>query len=470
MAELTTYAYQVIDDRGRKKKGKLPAESHRAAIAALQAEGYIPVVVEPFRQGVGNFDVIRSKEDRPIKLKSQQVVTMARQLYLLVRAGLSIPKTLEVIGEDNDDIRYVRMCNDLADKVLAGVPLSRAMERYPGAFDEVFRAYVGAGEETGNLEEALYRLSRMLEKGNQLRLKIKGVTAYPKLVSVMITVMVVGIMLFLVPMYADIYANFGAELPAPTRALMFLSELMVPVRFSLNGLALPPVSLADTGFFFSLSPPFVVETGGNLLSSPINFFSPIVWAAAGFVGFRKYRKHRADDLTFGMKLDKLKFRMPVLGKMLMYQTLYRWSATMAGALSSGLQLHDTLGLAARASGSQWMQLITKDFQDAVRAGRPLSRELAKYPGLFSPQIRAMATTGEESGEPAEMFASVAASLEDELDAMVAVIGARIEVVLLVIMGFVVGSLLIVLYLPILNLSSVASEGYQQDANPTIPSP
>lgn len=469
MSSLETFSYQALDARGKKKKGKLLAENRQAALMALQADGYVPVEVAVFKANVGNFDIFPAKENRPLVLKSAQVVTFARQLYLLVRSGLSLPRALEVIGEEHPDVRYVRMANDLANKVLSGVPLSRAMEEYPGCFDEVLRSYIAAGEASGNLEEALYRLSRMLDKGNQLRLKIKGVTAYPKLVSAMIAVLVIGIMLFLVPMYGNIYKSFGAELPAPTRALLFLSELMMPIRVSLSG-SIPFIGLADTGFWFTLAPPFIGKSGANLLSSPINFFSPVTWGVIGWFSWRRYRRSRADDLAFGARLDRIKFRSPVMGKLWMFTALYRWSSTMSGALSAGLQLHDALGLSGRASGSQWVQLVTLELQAAVQAGRPLSRELMRHPDLFSPQIRAMAVTGEESGEPAEMFGSVATTLEDELDAIVAVLGARIEVILLAVMGAVVGSLLLVLYLPILNLSQVATEGYTNTGAPAAPTP
>lgn len=457
MSEPLTFSYEALDARGRRRKGKVVAADRHEAVASLQADGFVPVEVTPFVRTAGNIEVFPSRNDRPLVLKPPQKVAFARQLYLLVRAGLSLPRALEVIGDDGGDVRYVRMCNTLATQVLSGVPLSRAMEEFPGCFDEVFRSYVAAGEASGSLEQSLERLSHMLNKANQLRLKVKGVTAYPKLVSAMIAVLVAGIMVFLVPMFASIYDGFGAELPAPTRALIFLSEVAVPVRVSLS-LSPPFVSLADTGFWFSASPPFVTSAGPNLLSSPINFFSPVTWGVAAWFGWRRFRRARADDLELGARLNQLKFRAPVLGKLWKYTALYRWSSTMAGALAAGLQLHEALGLAARASGSGWLLLVTEDLQAAVRAGRPLSRELGRHPDLFSPQLRAMAATGEESGEPAEMFGSVAATLEDELDAMVAVLGARIEVVLLAVMGVVVGSLLLVLYLPILNLSSVATEG------------
>jgi len=147
-----------------------------------------------------------------------------------------------------------------------------------------------------------------------------------------------------------------------------------------------------------------------------------------------------------------------MGKLLKYNMTYRWSATMAGAMSAGLQAQDALGLAGRTAGSPWMKLVTIGLQDAIRSGRTLSSELAKHPDLFSAQLRAMAATGEEAGEQAEMFENVAFTLSDEIEAMIATLGAKIEVLLLMVMGAVVGGLLVVLYMPILNLTQAASKG------------
>jgi type IV pilus assembly protein PilC len=461
-SKLQQYTYEAVSAEGKMKKGRIPAASYEDALSALQSEGLIPVRLDLFQRTVGNLDIIKPKEDRELRLKADATANFARQLYLLVRAGLPLARSLEVIGEDHPDVRFTRMCNALAERTLAGTPLSRAMAEFPKCFDEVFCSYISAGETTGNLEEALYRLSKTLEKANQLRLKVKAVTAYPKMVSAVIALVVVGIILFLVPTYAKIYGEFGAELPAPTRALMWLADITWPIRLRFGG-GFPFVHFSDTGFWFNLGLPPFDRSGPNILTTPINFFSPITWMVGTLIAWRRWRKKHADDLEIGTKIEKIKFRLPVLGKLWKTAMMHRWSSTLAGALSAGLQLNAALDIAASSSGSAWMRLVTADLKDAVQAGRPLSRQLRMHPELFDPRIKAMAATGEEAGEPAEMFESVAFTLEDELDAIVAVLGARIEVVLLVMMGTVVGSLLIVLYLPIFNLSSAASGGFQDRA-------
>lgn len=512
---LPVFTYVALGPDGKKRKGRLPAEDRASAIAALQGEGLIPIDVNEFKRGLGNIDLIKPKEERELKLKGPAVAILARQLYLLVRAGLSVPRAMLTIGEDHPDIRYTRMCTDISERVLAGVPLSKAMAEYPKCFDEIFCAYVQAGEVSGSLEESLYRLSRMLDKGNQLRLKVKAVTAYPKLVSMMVAALVVGIIMFLVPMYGRIYDGFCKPLPGPTRALMGLSDqYMTPINIAMGSTSTAPrelepapkcailkpdtysyaesvfaeryadgskapvldarmvaFSVGDTWIYlnwfpsgFSWDGPF--DWSLPVVTEPFNFTSPLVFLPLLWFGWRVFRRRTADNLQLGAKIDQFRYRAPLMGKLWHYTMLYRWSATLSGALGAGLQLHNALDLAGRTSGSKWMMLATEEFKVAVRAGRPLSREMARFPGLFNPQIRAMAVTGEEAGEPAEMFGNVAFTLEDELDALVAVLGARIEVALLAVMGVVIGSLLVVLYLPILNLSTAASEGYSDQGGST----
>lgn len=439
MSEETKYAWTALDQGQNRTSGVMTAPSRTDVTKALQDDGLYPIKVEEQKRSLSTIELTPSKENKVVKLKQDQIVAMSRMMYLLVRSGLAIPKALQILSEDAPP-EVAKMCNDLADRVLSGVALSVAMEDYPKAFDDVYRSYVAAGEQTGNMEDALSRLARMLDKGYQMKLKVKAVTAYPKMVSYAILVMTWGIMTFLVPRFEKIYADLGQELPAPTRALVKLSDLMMPFGFKIG------------------IPPTLIPEGATLLTAPINFLSPIFWVLAALYGFRRWKKANADNLEKMMVLDKLKYRMPIFGKLIKFNVMYRWSATMAGAMGAGLQSYEALDLAGRTAGSYWLELVTIDLREAIRSGRTLAGELGKHPDLFSAQLRAMAATGEEAGEPAEMMQNVANTLEDEIEALIATLGAKIEVALLLAMGVVVGSLLVVLYLPILNLSSATSDG------------
>jgi type IV pilus assembly protein PilC len=429
----STFKYSAIAPDGTRKKGKIDAPTQGDAIDSLQSEGLIPISVSIVKSSVWNINLTRAKTDYDLKLKEDDILVLTRQLYLLLRAGLSIHRAVLVVGEEHENPMYVRMCQDLSAKVLSGMSLSKAMALYPKVFDEVYCAYVAAGESTGDIEKSMERLARVLEQSHQLRLKVKAVTAYPKMVSIAIGFLVYGILAFLVPMYSKIYQGFGKPLPGPTQFLVDLSSSIAP--FHIN---------------FTLMPPSIDLMPGDhsIITAPFNFASPMFWILVMILGWRAFRRRTADDLSIGTRIDKIRYRMP-----------YRWSTTMAGSLSAGLQTYAALEISGRTAGSKWVESVTLELKEAVRAGRSLATELGKHPTLFNAQLRAMAATGEEAGESAEMFANVAESLEDELDAMVATLGARLEVALLMVMGAVVGSLLVVLYLPILNLTQVAGDGY-----------
>lgn len=440
---MRTFSYTAVTPTGERKKGKMDADSPTVVIQSLQGEGLIPISVEEASSSILQMQIGKGRGERQYRLKEDDLLVFTRQLYLLLRAGLSVHRSMTVIGADHDDPLYTRMCNDISERVLAGTSLSKAMALYPRAFDEVYCAYIAAGEQTGDMERSVERLARVLEQSHSLRLKVKAVTAYPKLVSIAVMFLVYGILTFLVPMYSRIYAGFGQKLPGPTEFLVGLSHVIAP--FHVNIQFMPPsIGLQD---------------GRSLFTSPINMQSPLFWIGFAVVGWIYFRRKTKDDLVLGTRIEKVKFRMPMLGKMWKYSVLYRWSSTMAGSLDAGLQTFSSLDIAGNTAGSAWVRQVSVELMDAVRSGRSLSAELSKHPDLFNAQLRAMAATGEEAGEAAEMFGNVATALEDELDAMVATLGARLEVALLMVMGAVVGSLLVVLYLPILNLTKVAGNGY-----------
>lgn len=443
-----TFTYEAISPQGERIKGKqakMTAYSADAVRKQLGSQGYVVIDVKESGSGL-SIDLSELGGRGPLKLDAGELAQFARQLHNLLNAGISIPATLMAIGEDAKDPRFTQMCLEMANAVQSGTPLSAAMADQEPTFDEVFVAYITSGEATGSLPATTERLAQMMAKKAELRLKIKGVTAYPKMVAYVIGVLVLGILMFLVPNFADIYADFGAELPAPTQALVTVSNQMLPLSAELP--------LRDN-----------IPILGRLIPNPLtirpNLLSPLIWGVALIFGVKAWLKATADNDEIGIKLDKAKFRMPVFGELNRRLVLFRWTSTLSGALASGVQTTESLELAARASGSRWIKAVTPALVDAIRSGRPLSTELLAYPDLFPPNIRTMVTTGEKSGEMAEMLESVAAAVDNEIDAIIAGLGAKIEVALLMILGGVVGGLLVVLYLPILSLTTTVGESYEK---------
>lgn len=407
-----TFTYEAVSGAtGERRSDRMNATSKEAVAEQLQRTGWFPVKIDDEATGL-NVDIGQLLQSQELRLKPSELSEFARQLYQMLLAGINAPSAISSIGEDADSDKMRETTREIASKVTAGVPLSEAFAEHPKAFDDVFCAYVQAGETSGTLVETMGRLALMLQKRSELINKVKGVTAYPKMVGGAIGVITTGIILFLVPMFADIYAEFGAELPAPTQALVTMSKWF----------------------------PLVI---GVFLAA---FFGLRWWTR---------QEHEPDVM---IKIDRVRFRMPIFGKLNHKSALYRWSSTLSGAYQAGVQAYEAIELAARASGSLWMIAIAPDLAQAVREGRPLTSELKLHPDLFPANVRTMVATGEETGDIPEMLASVATSLDSDVDRIVATLSSKIEVALLLVLGTVVGGLLAVLYLPILNLANTAMQG------------
>lgn len=420
---------------GDRVKARMAAPRAAVVATTLQAEGYVPVsVIEVENSGL-NFDV-GAKLKRPFKLKVPALAAFSRQLHQLLKAGLSVPKSLQALGQDHPDPRMTQMTLALSEKTSSGVPLSTAMKDYPRVFDDVFISYISAGEETGELVATTGRLAKIMEKKAKLQGKIKSVTAYPKMVSGAVALIVVGIIAFLVPKFEEIYGSFGAKLPAPTQALVNISNQMNPINFK----SLLPSPLSFVGI------PYPNPT------------SPIFWILGIFFGVRFFIRSNQDNLEFREKLDRLRFKIPIFGGLTAKLAMYRWASTLAGALQAGMQLMPALELAGRSTGSGWHMKVAANLREVVRTGKSLTQGLEANRDLFPSTVRSMVATGEVAGELPNMLESVADAIDDEVDTIVSTLGSRLEVALLMVMGIVVGGLLMVLYLPIINLASAASSG------------
>lgn len=451
-AELATFAYEAASPSGERVKARMQAASASEVAETLAADGWVPISITPVRTGRLHTD-IGALFGGGLRLPVARRALLARQLHQLLVAGITLPRALQVLG-DTDDVALARACADLSDQVTAGVPLSEAMAdpAYRKAFDDVFIAYIAAGEESGTLVETTDQLAIMLEKQASLRRKIASVTAYPILVSIVIAVIVTGIMVFLVPQYARIYADVGAELPRPTQLLVTLSSYFLPLRIDFAG-----------------EFPFVFRRAGDpWWASPVNVLSPVLWGMV-VVGilFHLYLRTR-DDLDVGERLDRIRFKLPLFGKLWRKTVLYRWSSTLGSTLSAGVRTEEALTLAARASGSRWVLKITLALADAVRGGRPMSTELNHHPDLFDANVRAMISTGEQTGEIDTMLEHTAKTLSEEIETIISGLGAKIEVVLILTMGVIVGGLLVVLYLPIIGLALNIGEVIENQNQPPNP--
>lgn len=412
-----SFSYVGIDPDGTRRTGVMSASSEGAVVRTLSDDGWVPISVKPSGAGL-NMDLSRlSVGSGEPKMKIQELSVFARSFHQLLKAGISVQRSLVSLSQEAPPLKQ-QMLIDISEKIGAGVPLSEAMASYPKCFDNIFCAYIEAGEQSGTLVETTKRLSVMLAKRAELRQKIKQVTAYPKLVGLAILVLVTGILIFLVPQYQKIYDQFDAKLPAPTQLLVNLAGIF---PFVLVGMA-----IIGTGLFF-------------------------------------FYRSLTQKVELGERIDRVRFRVPIFGKLAHRQTLYRWATTFSGAISAGVPLTTSLALAAQASGSYWQLMLVPRLQGTIMGGRKLGEEISEegLTDLYPASLRTMIRTGEDTGELPKMLDSVAEQIDDEIDTIVAGLSAQIEVALLLVLGVVVGGLLAVLYLPILKLATTVGAGLKK---------
>jgi type II secretory pathway component PulF len=483
------FNYTAVTTAGVRHRGKMQAPSQASVSETLQADGWIPLSIEEIKQGGVNSDVATILTAKPITLSARQTSTFARQLAELLKAGVPLPRALEALAAEGSP-NIQKISSTLVELVSSGVPLSQALETFPKAFDEIFRSYVEAGEAAGTLAITMARLAKTLERRTEMQLKIKSVTAYPKMVSSAIGGIVVLILIYMVPMYAKIYASFGQELPPATVALQTITAKLPPFTFTSNvpfpavleGLASPGdiiLGLLFSGIFIGgtwLRNRSLGKTVGRVKSYAkyaaagylvlfaydyqVNVPATLFWILlyTGYVSFMTALDSGKLEDVWALRLDKVRFRTPIFGPLIYQSTLHRWTSVLSGALEAGVPLDNAIDLAARTSGSRSHVVASRMIRAQLRNGLPLSEALNGQKNLYPPNIRTMVSTGEQAGELFTMVDNISQAIDGEIDTIIAGLSAKIEVALLVGMGVIVGGLLVVLYLPILQLSVKAGEG------------
>jgi type IV pilus assembly protein PilC len=394
----------------------------------LIQQGYIPVRIKELRTTAsGGFNLNMNVGKTGLKLKATEVAAFTRGLHQLIKAGISVPMSVEALGKDTDNAALTEVCQDISARIINGSPISEAFAQHPRTFDEVFCGYLESGERTGTLINATGRLAILTEKRAQLRTKVKAVSTYPILVSIVIGLILSAIITILVPQYANIYAEFNAQLPAPTLLLVKLSHHFLPL---------------------TLLKPYEI---------PIpNITSPIFWLLVIIFGLRFFLKKTANNPEVGMRVDKIRFHLPLAGKLIHYTALYSWVTTLAGALETGVRTTAAVNMASRVSGSRWIKTISPSIEELLQSGVPLSKLLGDYPEIFPANLRTMVATGETSGELTSMLDSAATAISEEIDALVSGLSAKVEVALIMVLGICVGAMLIALYLPIIKLDATVA--------------
>jgi type IV pilus assembly protein PilC len=400
MSAAPTWAFRAVDGLGAPVHGELRAPSPQEVAAQLRGRGLTVVAVEPKKQPL-EIDLTRLR-----RVRTHDVMVLVRQLATMVSAGLTLLKALRVLEEQTEAARLKAALVEVRRSVEAGESLSGAFAAHPRVFSPLCVAMVRAGETGGFLETALRRVADHLEAEDRLRRQVRSAMVYPAVVLTFAVLVLTALIAFVVPVFAAVFEENGAELPSLTRFTLSASDL---VRHR------PHVLL-----------------GGLLV------------AVAAVARWKRTEGGRA-------AWDRFKLRVPAqIGDIVQKIALARWSRTMASLVAAGVPMLETIAVTGRTSGNVVVERAMEAVRDSVMSGGTIHSALKRAP-VFPALVCHMVAVGEETGGLEHTLAKVADFYEDDVAAKVKALTSILEPIMIVVIGAIVGFVVVSMYLPMFKV-------------------
>jgi type IV pilus assembly protein PilC len=394
------YTYKVKNARGKFVEGRVGAASEAAVAEKLRAMGYVPLEVRAANAGMQREISFGMKK----RIKLKDLAVFSRQFATMIDAGLTMLRGLSILADQSENPELRRVLREVKQDVEAGFSLSAAFTKHD-VFPPLMVNMTRAGEAGGFLDVTMRQIADNFEAEMKLRGKIKAALTYPVVVFIMAILMLIGMLVFVVPVFEGMFQDLGGQLPLPTQVLVFLSSTM---RFVL----------------------------------PILVILTIV----GVVLWRKYGKtERVRNVV-----DPLKLKLPVFGNLFAKLALARFARNLGTLLSSGVPILQSLEIVSETTGSIVISRALKDVQESVRRGETVAGPLAEHE-VFPPMVVQMIASGEESGAIDKMLEKIAQFYDEEVEATTEALTALIEPLMIAFLGGVVGSMIIALYMPIFKV-------------------
>jgi len=397
----TEYLVKARSRNGRLVETKMSAASEAEALSRTRQLGMTPIAVEPANTGLNK--EIRFGKGR---VKVKDLAIFSRQLSTMLGAGLPILRCLSILSEQTQSQRLKDLLLEMRDDVERGASLSEAMGKHE-EFPLVMVSMVRAGEAGGFLDTTMGEVADALESEVKLRGQIKGALTYPIAVGIIAVLIVVGMLIFVVPVFQGLFDSLGGELPLPTQILVIMSD----------GLKDPKV----------FGPLIIIVVGGML------------W-------YRKYK----NSPKVRRVMDPIKFRVPIFGKLFQKVALARFSRNFSTLVHAGVPILTALDIVGDTSGNIIISRAVADVKESVRSGTGIAKPLTEHP-VFPDMIVQMIAVGEDTGALDTMLAKVADFYDQEVSATTEQLMALIEPLMIIVLGAVVGGMIIALYLPIFSI-------------------
>ncbi|MDY0318626.1 MAG: type II secretion system F family protein [Candidatus Cloacimonadaceae bacterium] len=416
---MPNFAYIVKDAKGARVEGMIKADTLDMAVEKLAKEGSTIISVKAAAEGAfkGKLSLFDKVMLAIYKFRTgvtlRTLVFFTRQLSTMFSAGLTIEKAITDLEKEEKNKKFAKVLRKIGDDIRKGFSLSEAMEQHPGVFNPLYVALVQAGEASGTLHTVLDELSDYLEKIEDTKRKVTSAMAYPVFILVFLIGVIWGMFYFIIPMFAAVYADFNATLPGPTVLAIKISNFIV----------------------------------NNL------FLAILVFIMAIVALFLVYLTDRGRFV-----MDTLKLRIPVIGGVVTNSIMSKFSRTFSILMAAGVPIMDTMELTENVVQNAVVEGAVRRARVLVKEGYGVANAFRRT-GEFPPTLLQMLATGEETGDMDKLLGKAAQFYEKLVDSVIDRLTSLIEPLLIVMMALVVGTIIVVIYLPIFDLGEAISQGF-----------
>ena len=404
---MAIYRWQGVTPRGETISGEMEAATRDAVLARLRSQRIQPIPTKIRERGKG-FDKQITIPGFGESIKTRDVVVFTRQLGTMIDAGLPIVQCLDILASQTTNKKLRGIIRQLKEDVEAGATFTEALRKHNKVFDDLFVNMISAGEIGGILDTILQRLAVYMEKSMKLKAKIKGAMIYPATIVTVATGVTAVLLVWVIPVFAELFSSFGQELPAPTQFVINLS---------------------------------------NFTIAYFHFITVLVVA----IGFALRHAYKTENGR--LTIDRAILQMPVFGELIRKSAIARFTRTLGTLVSSGVPILDALLITAKTSGNKVVERAVLSTRVSISEGNSISAPLTQSK-VFPPMVCQMIAVGESTGALDTMLQKIAEFYEDEVDNMVANLTALMEPMVILFLGIIIGGLVISMYLPIFKLGAV----------------
>jgi len=399
---MTKFAWEGKNRGGGAVSGEMEAPSEAFVLAQLRREQIQPLKI---RKKTGDLEIrLPWKAEKKVSAKEMAVFT--RQFATMIDAGLPLVQCLDILGLQQENPTFKKVILKIKEDVESGSTFADALSKHPKVFDSLFVNLVAAGEVGGMLDTILSRLADYIEKAMKLAKKIKGAMVYPSTILAVAVVVTVVLLVYVIPIFAKMFSDFGQALPGPTQFVLALSDF--------------------TRKYFLLV---------------------IVFIFLLVMAFRWYYRQE----TGRRNVDRLLLRLPVVGSLLQRIAVARFSRTLGTMVSSGVPILESMDIVAKTAGNKIIEEAILKARVSISEGKTIAEPLTDSK-VFPPMVTQMVAVGEATGALDAMLNKIADFYDDEVDSAVEAMTALLEPMLMVFLGVVIGGLVIAMYLPVFKLA------------------